>query len=118
MRKPESLYVTTGTTKPNAADQITTSSSNRLLWQAWAPGSPESLADVAFSSPSRRALPFCKHQYIKSFRTHSRFTAVNMGQKKKKAREILMLLFPRWRGRVLWVVYDTDRICRTEERRN
>lgn len=84
MRKPESLYVTTGTTKPNAIDQITTSSSNRLLWQAWALGSLESLADVAFSSSSRQALPFYKHQYIKSFRTYPRFTELNMGQKSNR----------------------------------
>lgn len=84
MRKPESLYVTTGTTKPNATDQITTSSSNRLLWQAWAPGSPESLANVAFSSPSRQALPSYKHQHIKSFRSHSGFTEVNMGQQSNR----------------------------------
>lgn len=40
MSKLESSYVTIGTTQPNATDQITMASPNRLLWQVWATGSP------------------------------------------------------------------------------
>lgn len=76
MSKLESSYVTIGTTRPNATDQITMASPNRLLWQVWATGSPGYSSWVCFSSYPQGALVHCKHLYLKPLEKYLEFIQI------------------------------------------
>ena len=76
MSKLESSYVTIGTTQPNATDQITMASLNRLLWQVWATGSPGYSSWVCFSSYPQGARVHCKHLYLKPLEKYLEFIQI------------------------------------------